>query len=138
MSSGAAWLGLARLGGARRGWSWQGMVRQGFHFGCAGLASRAAIFLEIHMNNTDAGFVLLLFSAVIYFLPAFIALMRGHQSGCAIFVLNFFLGWTLVGWVLSLVWSLTAPSRPAVVIHNSNNVGLGIYRGRPGDIVKWE
>ena len=38
-----------------------------------------------------------------YFLPAFVAGMRGHQNAAAIAVLNLFLGWTFLGWVVALV-----------------------------------
>ena len=46
-----------------------------------------------------------------YFLPTIIAFRREHQNKGAIFVLNLLLGWSLLGWVGSLVWSLTAVSR---------------------------
>jgi Superinfection immunity protein len=49
------------------------------------------------------GIVVLLF----YFLPAFIAWMRGHQNTFAIVVLNILAGWTFVGWVAALVWACT-------------------------------
>ena len=41
-----------------------------------------------------------------YFLPAMIAWTNGRRNTSAIFALNFFLGWTLIGWVAALVWSL--------------------------------
>lgn len=41
----------------------------------------------------------------LYFLPTMIG-FRKRNAG-AIFALNLFLGWTLVGWVVALVWSLT-------------------------------
>lgn len=42
---------------------------------------------------------------LIYFLPA---MMGGRKRNAgAIFVLNLFLGWTLVGWVVALVWACT-------------------------------
>ncbi len=44
----------------------------------------------------------------IYFLPAVVALGRKHRSTAAIFVLNLFLGWTLLFWVIALVWAFTA------------------------------
>lgn len=42
-----------------------------------------------------------------YFLPSFIAYTRKKQNGWAIFILNFFLGWTFIGWVVALVWAFT-------------------------------
>ncbi|MDH3229039.1 MAG: superinfection immunity protein, partial [Alphaproteobacteria bacterium] len=55
---------------------------------------------------------LLFFALVflVYFIPSVIAGMRGHQNFGAIFALNLLLGWTLLGWVVALVWSFTAVS----------------------------
>jgi hypothetical protein len=46
------------------------------------------------------------FGFVLYFLPAIIAFARSKRDAGAIFVLNFFLGWTCIGWVIALVWAL--------------------------------
>jgi hypothetical protein len=43
----------------------------------------------------------------IYFLPAIIAGFRNHHNTAAILVLNFFLGWTALGWIAAIVWSAT-------------------------------
>ncbi|MBS0410719.1 MAG: superinfection immunity protein [Proteobacteria bacterium] len=43
----------------------------------------------------------------VYFVPTLIAFGRKKRNTAAIFALNFFLGWTLLGWVLALVWSLS-------------------------------
>jgi hypothetical protein len=48
-----------------------------------------------------------------YFLPTIIVTARRHHNAAAIFVLNLFLGWTFLGWVIALVWSGTAVTRPA-------------------------
>jgi len=40
-----------------------------------------------------------------YFLPTLIAFLRQHKNKPAIFLLNLLLGWTVLGWVVSLVWS---------------------------------
>jgi len=53
-----------------------------------------------------------------YFLPTIIATQRNHTSTGAIFLLNFLLGWTFLGWVAALIWSFTNPS--AVVIGDGN------------------
>lgn len=42
-----------------------------------------------------------------YFLPSFIAFSRNHRNKVGILVLNIFLGWTFLGWVAALVWSLS-------------------------------
>lgn len=59
------------------------------------------------MNSAVVLFCLFVsvFVVLLYFIPAFIAQHRHHQSVNAICVLNFFLGWTFVGWVIALVWA---------------------------------
>jgi hypothetical protein len=49
--------------------------------------------------------LLFLISLPFYFLPAIIAGARGHKNGFAIFVLTFFTGWTLLGWVAAFIWA---------------------------------
>lgn len=58
-------------------------------------------------NFTITELILITLVLVIYFLPVLIALLRHHKNTLAIFLLNFFLGWTVLGWVGSLVWSVT-------------------------------
>jgi len=48
----------------------------------------------------------LVFLLILYFIPTALALLRGNQNKLAIFALNLFMGWTVVGWVGSLVWAL--------------------------------
>jgi Superinfection immunity protein len=55
------------------------------------------------------------FGFVMYFLPSLIALVRGKRDVVAIVVLNFFLGWTVIGWVVALVWALKTDT--VVVYH---------------------
>ena len=52
--------------------------------------------------------LLLIVVGTIYFLPTIIAACRSHHQAGAIFILNLFLGWTLLGWIGALVWSATA------------------------------
>jgi len=58
----------------------------------------------------------LVIMANIYFLPWIVAGVRGHPNHGAIFVLNLFLGWTLILWVLALIWASTAIKPPQQVI----------------------
>ena len=46
--------------------------------------------------------------AFLYFIPSVVAAMRHHHQTGPIVALNLLLGWTLLGWVAALVWSLTA------------------------------
>ena len=48
------------------------------------------------------------FGFIFYFLPSIIALARSKRNTLSIFFLNLFLGWTLVGWVVALVWAVKA------------------------------
>jgi hypothetical protein len=48
---------------------------------------------------------------LLYFLPWFVAWNRQHPSLVAIFVLNLFVGWTFIGWLIALVWSCVAIRR---------------------------
>lgn len=52
--------------------------------------------------------LLFLIVAAVYFVPSLIAFKRAHKNKVAIFALNLLLGWSVLGWVGSLVWSLTA------------------------------
>ena len=46
------------------------------------------------------------FSFLMYFLPSIVALARSKRDLLAIFLLNLFLGWSVIGWVVCLVWAL--------------------------------
>jgi hypothetical protein len=43
----------------------------------------------------------------LYLLPAIVAAIRKHQSFGGIFILNLLLGWTVLGWIVALVWALS-------------------------------
>jgi O-antigen/teichoic acid export membrane protein len=49
-------------------------------------------------------------SLIAYFIPIMVALFRKHPNMAPILVVNIFLGWTLIGWVVALAWALTAQS----------------------------
>lgn len=50
--------------------------------------------------------VLAVVALALYFVPSFIAVNKNKRNKNAIFALNLLLGWTFVGWVIALVWSL--------------------------------
>ena len=42
-----------------------------------------------------------------YLLPTAVAFLRGHHNRWAIFWTNLLLGWTFLGWAVSLIWATT-------------------------------
>ncbi len=76
-----------------------------------------------------------------YWLPTIIAFYRKHPSKGGIFALNFFFGWTFVGWVVSLAWSLSdasgrAAAAQSVVVNTTVNAGnTEMPRYQPGDVI---
>jgi ABC-type sugar transport system permease subunit len=50
--------------------------------------------------------ILITIFSLFYFLPFAIAFNRKRANTGAIFALNLFLGWSLIGWVFALVWAL--------------------------------
>jgi len=65
--------------------------------------------------------VLVIGAIFLYFFPS---LMGGStQKAAGIFVLNLFLGWTLVGWVVALVWAVSAPKKEQNQTYTGNEPG---------------
>ena len=54
--------------------------------------------------------VLITLLSLFYFLPFAIAFNKKRANTGAIFALNLFLGWSLIGWVIALVWALKEES----------------------------
>lgn len=62
--------------------------------------------------------ILLLAGLAFYFLPSFIGRHKSNSS--AIFLLNLLLGWTLIGWIVSLVWASTNDTpAPKVIVQQA-------------------
>lgn len=59
-------------------------------------------------TDAQAGFLFFTLVALFfYFLPSTMAHARQKRNLAAIFVINLFLGWTLIGWVVALAWAIT-------------------------------
>lgn len=54
------------------------------------------------------GVATLVTAALFYFPPTIVAWVRRHPNRLSIFLLNLLLGWTLIGWVVALIWSASA------------------------------
>ena len=70
-----------------------------------------------------------LLGMALYFVPTMIGL-RKRNAG-AIFALNLLLGWTLVGWVVSLVWALTKEEVPNTIVVSQNTYGPQAHAACP-------
>ena len=70
------------------------------------------------------GLVYLLIAAFFYFIPTIV----GHkkQNAGAIFALNLFLGWTVLGWIVALVWAMTKDTPATVVVTQAVPVATGV------------
>jgi hypothetical protein len=45
-------------------------------------------------------------AAALYLLPSALAVARSHRNLGAVVALNMFAGWTVVGWLIALVWAV--------------------------------
>lgn len=71
------------------------------------------IILFVAIKSEWLGGLLALFIlGGIYVLPTIVAYRRHHRQTLAITVLNVVLGWTLLGWVVALVWACTTDVEP--------------------------
>ena len=64
--------------------------------------------------NEGTIFVLIVLIGIVvglafYFIPSIVAFRRRHVNRMSIFLVNFLLGWSLVGWVIALVWAFKEP-----------------------------
>jgi hypothetical protein len=57
-----------------------------------------------------AGLVFVLIGLSLYFLPAIVAVARKVPNTGSVIVIDFFLGWTFIGWVIAL--AMAVRSRP--------------------------
>ena len=57
--------------------------------------------------------IIIIFLVGLFLAPTFIAVGRNHHNCAAIFALNLCLGWTGLGWIAALIWSLTATRNAA-------------------------
>ena len=55
--------------------------------------------------------IVLIVWIIIYFIPTIIAFRRKHINKISILIINLFLGWSLIGWVIALAWAFKKPER---------------------------
>jgi hypothetical protein len=59
----------------------------------------------VDLFSIVSGFGILAALVLIYIYPWLAARRRSHPDASAIGILNLFLGWTFLGWVVALVWA---------------------------------
>jgi hypothetical protein len=69
--------------------------------------------------GTLLALALMIFVVLLYFLPAIIAYRQKKLNKEAILALNVFLGWTVLGWVVALVWAYTKNDANSAVARSS-------------------
>lgn len=57
---------------------------------------------------------------IIYFIPSIIG--RKQRNFTSILLLNIFLGWTLIGWVVALIWAVSKEKKETIVVNSSNSI----------------
>lgn len=87
-------------------------------FVVAGFGFLAALLLLIGVAQHDenllapANFLMAMVTAAVYLLPTAVAVYRDCESRVWIVLLNIFLGWTIVGWIIALSWANGGKIRP--------------------------
>lgn len=75
-------------------------------------------------STESGGFGILMIATVIggfalYFLPSIVSARRGHRDHGLIVLVNLALGWTIVCWVVCLIWATRPPPEPARIYEPS-------------------
>lgn len=56
---------------------------------------------------------------LLYFLPTILAFSKKKSNKSIIFLVNFFLGWSVIGWIVSLIWALSSDNSQTVIVNNN-------------------
>lgn len=76
--------------------------------GCTTTTTQPTVQINNHFD-VFPGIIIIMFILIglaVYFLPTIIAMSQHHVNALAIFIVDFLTGWSLVGWVIALVWAV--------------------------------
>ncbi len=78
-------------------------------------------------------FLIIIFLAVGgYLLPTLVATSRGTKSFWGVLILNIFLGWTLLGWLIAFVWAFGRTQRDDRIEANRHAELIATLQGPQG------
>jgi hypothetical protein len=81
--------------------------------------------------TTGFSVIVLVIAVALYFLPCIIAGCRDKVHGSlGIFLVNLFLGWTIAGWLLALVWASSGRTRREELLEEKRHRELLMVMGR--------
>ena len=63
--------------------------------------------MDFTLSEIVTGIILFIVGFIFYFIPTLYGFKTKHGTG--ILVLNIFLGWTVLGWIIALVWAASSP-----------------------------
>ena len=52
---------------------------------------------------------------LIYFMPSIVGFFRNRSNGMAIVLTNLFFGWTVIGWIIALIWAVSDDKRTIII-----------------------
>lgn len=70
------------------------------------------------------GFIVIVIGGGIYLAPTIIASRKGHPNTTSIAIINITLGWSLIGWIIALVWAVKESEAPYVATFDSSQQPL--------------
>lgn len=84
---------------------------------------QANSFLIAAPKDTGNPFAVLMFiAALLYFIPSVIGILRKHHNLIGLMALNILLGWTVIGWVGALIWSLLRSNKgQTIIVHGKSD-----------------
>lgn len=71
------------------------------------------------MDGAVVGWILVI-SLISYFLPTIVATVRPAKRRAVIFAINLVFGWTIIGWIATLIWAMTRSAQPQSRVGDSH------------------
>ena len=65
-------------------------------------------------------FFLFIFLLLVYLLPMIIAIGNKKRNMVAISLMNILLGWSVICWIISLIWAISKDDKPRPIIVKEN------------------